>query len=144
MHNPQIVVAVAVYLTVQFIGQAIGMSTSGGVKRAHPDVIRNRVHATITATVLAVAACVAFAAATHAKWRTVTFWANLAILLFGGIFAVYMVYPKLSAERPRSSAAERKKVQTASLITHSVALGATLVTYGLAAKLLSPLDRFGG
>jgi hypothetical protein len=92
-----VILTVAAYVTVLFVAQAIGMPSIGAFTpptAADNPVITRRIIATVIAVVAAGAAAGTFGYFNRRSLKKLDTLAVMALILFGGMYAVYMVVPK--------------------------------------------------
>lgn len=136
MHNPHMIVALGVYITVLFVAMAIGMSVSMRGAKTDEDVAQRRQMAAAIGAGIAVAFTLAYAITMRGAATTATFWASLGIVFFGMWYAVYMLVPKVYPEQPQPRT-EDAKITT--LSAHGIALAGALLAYGISWKVMKPL-----
>lgn len=138
MHNPHMIVALGVYITVLFVAQAIGMGVSMRDIKTNKDVVARRTMAAAIGAGVAFAFTVAYAITMRQAAKTATYWASLSIVFFGMWYAVYMVVPKVYDDS--NPQAKTEAMKTTTLSSHGIALGLALLAYGVAWKVMKPLQ----
>lgn len=135
MHNPHMIVALGVYITVLFVGMAIGMSvTSPSMKTLGADAKKSRVDATVAGAVVGLVFAITYAVVLRAKHKMATYYSTLLILFFGLWYTVYMLFPK-TYDTP-TTAVKTMDAQYAIIGTHAVALGLAFFAYFIAWKFM--------
>tara|TARA_E500000331_G_scaffold61559_1_gene56135 strand:+ start:306 stop:734 length:429 start_codon:yes stop_codon:yes gene_type:complete len=142
MHNAYVVVTVATYLTVMYLGMLVGMGAVSGFTAKDPanDAAYTRRYIA-TGVSLAVAAALAatYGYVSRAKADRVTYWSTILILLFGGSYAVYQAVPKIPLTAPSGSPEEEETKYQVMFGVHAAALGSAAAAYGLARRFMKPL-----
>ena len=143
MHNPRIVVTLAVWFIVIHVGHMIVMGFNKNFKtyaaRECPDdgaVRRRRVAAGLTAYAIALIAALAYFITRREKADRITYWAVGAIVFFGLAEAVYMAWPKLYRNDPTPADQQRqRRGARLSESVHVVALLSAIVAWVLTANM---------
>lgn len=147
MHNPLLVIAIAVFVTVVHVGMLLAALSMPARAAGHDDpaqvaMRRRRGMAAGVAYAVAAAAAIGYGVMRRDRAHThVTYWAALLILFFGLSYAVYSAVPKLAAP-PATGAdavAARQKWLDASAVVHMVALALAVLSWLVAARTLQPL-----
>ena len=143
MHNPRIVVTLAVWFTVIHVGHMFVMGYNKDYQtcaaRKGPDdvaVYRRRVAAGSTAYAIALIAALAYLISRREKADRITYWAVGAIVFFGLAEAIYMAWPKLYRNDPTPADQQRRRRGARlSESVHFVALLSAIVAWVLTGNM---------
>lgn len=120
-----ILIAVAVWVAIMFVGMAIGMGTLKNKPAISAEKKERHVVAASVGGGVGLLAAIAFAAINRADVKTAGFWAGLALVAFGLTTAIYLVVPK----EPHPADAHACEKQQVSIVVTSVALAVGAAAY---------------
>lgn len=120
-----ILIAVAAWVSIMFIGMAIGMGTLKNKSIISDSEKERRVVAASVGGGIGLLSAIAFAALNWGDKMTAPFWAGLALVAFGLTTAIYMVVPK----KVHPSDASQCEAQGVTTVVTSVALALSVLAY---------------
>jgi ribose/xylose/arabinose/galactoside ABC-type transport system permease subunit len=144
MHNPILITTIAVYISVVHVGMFVGMSNTA---KYYPAAVQDRRKwMALGAYGIALLVAGLFGWVHRHKYNVVTFWATLAIIIFGLSYAIYMAIPKHQENMPAlpkelTTPDQQYEKQYQLYVVHLVAFVLTIITYFLCAHYMKPLSE---